>query len=69
MELSQQALDEFKQIYLAESGEAITDAEAREMGTRLLRVFRIFLDVSDAEQETGHDSGESPTDLSTVRTS
>ena len=47
MQLTQEALDEFKAIYQSEFGEDITDAQAREMGTRLLRVFRVLLDVSD----------------------
>lgn len=37
--LSCEALDEFKRIYKSEFGEDLTDAEAQEMGLRLLRVF------------------------------
>ena len=35
MQLTQEALNEFKAIYKAEFGEEISDAEALEMGTRL----------------------------------
>ena len=46
MQLTQEAIDEFKAIYKSEFKEQISDDEAREMGTRLLRVFRVLLDVS-----------------------
>lgn len=46
MQLTQEAIDEFKAIYKTEFGEDISDAQAREMGTRLLRVFHILLEVS-----------------------
>jgi hypothetical protein len=40
--LSREALDEFKRIYQAEFGETLTDAEAQEMGLRVLRVFDLL---------------------------
>jgi hypothetical protein len=40
--LSREALEEFKRIYQSEFGEALTDAEAQEMGLRLLRVFDLL---------------------------
>jgi hypothetical protein len=40
--LSREALEEFKGIYQSEFGEALTDAEAQEMGLRLLRVFDLL---------------------------
>ena len=47
MQLTQEAIDEFKVIYKKQFGEDISDAEALEMGTRLLRVFRVLLEVRD----------------------
>ena len=49
MQLTQEALNEFKAIYKAEFGEEISDAEALEMGTRLLRVFHVLLEVGNEE--------------------
>jgi hypothetical protein len=40
--LSREAIDEFKRIYESEFGEALTDAEAQEMGLRVLRVFDLL---------------------------
>ena len=51
MQLTQEAIDEFKTIYKKEFGEDISDGEAREMGTRLLRVFRVLLEVSHEPPE------------------
>ena len=45
MQLSQQAINEFKAIYKKEYGEEISDAQARDMGTRLLRVFMVMFEV------------------------
>jgi len=47
MLLTQEALNEFKAIYQRQFGEEISDDQAREMGSRLLRVFRVLLDMSD----------------------
>lgn len=44
MQLSQEAIEEFKAIYKREYGREISDAEAREKGARLLRVFMILLE-------------------------
>ncbi len=41
-QLSREALDEFKAAYQQEFGEAISDAEAREMAVRLLRFFGVL---------------------------
>jgi hypothetical protein len=50
--LSRDALEEFKRIYQAEFGEALTDAEAQVMGLRLLRVFDLLNQRSlDGESE------------------
>ena len=42
MQLSQEALDEFKEIYKKEFGKEISDADAREMGSRVLRIFKLL---------------------------
>lgn len=39
--LSREAIEEFKQIYKEECGKTISDAEALEMGLKLLRLFEI----------------------------
>ena len=53
MQLSQKAIDEFKEIYREEYGKEISDAEARDMGTRLLRILEVIQDVcgQDLSQE------------------
>ncbi len=43
MQLSQSDLEEFKQIYKAETGLEITDAEAVELGNRLLGLVKFVL--------------------------
>jgi len=43
MQLSQQDLDEFKQIYKAEFGEDITDRQALDMGLNLVNLFTAML--------------------------
>ena len=53
MQLSQEDIDEFKAIYKREYGEDISDAEARDMGTRLLRVLKVILDVCGQEVPKG----------------
>lgn len=42
-QLSQEAIEEFKAIYRDEFGENLTDSEAKEMASRLLRLFYILL--------------------------
>jgi hypothetical protein len=41
-QLSQASLDEFKAIYRAEFGPEISDDEAQEMGSRLLRLLLLL---------------------------
>lgn len=41
-QLSREAIDEFKAIYQAEFGAVLSDDEAREIATRLLRFFGIL---------------------------
>jgi hypothetical protein len=45
-QLSQEAIDRFKEIYLEEFGEAISDDQAQEMGLRLLRIFWLLSDLT-----------------------
>jgi hypothetical protein len=41
-QISRQAIEEFKAIYLEEFGQTITDDDAQEMGVRLLQLFAIL---------------------------
>lgn len=45
MPLSQKSIDEYKKIYK----EDITDAEAREQGERLVRFFKILIEIDERE--------------------
>lgn len=42
MALSEEGVKEFKYQYFKEFGEEISDAEAKEMGENLIRLFRII---------------------------
>lgn len=42
MSLSQKGIEDFKQAYLEEFHEEISDAEAKEMGENLIELFRII---------------------------
>lgn len=53
-QLSQQAIDSFKEIYLQEFGEEISDDMAQEMGLRLLRVFDLLSRPAPPTNERGH---------------
>ena len=46
MQLSPQAIQDFKRIYKEEYGQDISDDQAREMGMRLVRVFMVILKVN-----------------------
>ena len=50
MQLTQADIDEFKAIYRKEYGVDISDAEALEMGTRLLRAVKVVVDVCGQER-------------------
>ena len=63
MQLTQEAIDEFKAIYKKEFGEDISDAEALEMGTRLLRVFHILLEVGNEGTENKPQNNQLPDQL------
>jgi hypothetical protein len=43
-QLSQNATEKFKAIYLKEFGQNISDAEAKEMGIRLLNLLKLILE-------------------------
>jgi len=58
MQLSQEAIEEFKTIYQEEFGEIISDAEAQEMGLRLLRFVQII--TRPLPVDSSHLSGNSP---------
>ena len=53
MQLTQEDLEEFKALYKDEYGVDISDAEALEMGTRLLRVVKVIVDVGGQERTQG----------------
>jgi len=42
MQLSKEAIEEFKQIYKAEFGEEISDQEATEKAIRLINLIRVI---------------------------
>lgn len=42
MQINREAIEEFKKIYEEEFGETISDAEALEMGQRLISLFEII---------------------------
>lgn len=42
MQLSKQAINEYRQIHKEVFGKAITEADANEVGLRLLNVFKII---------------------------
>jgi hypothetical protein len=42
MSLSQKAIEDFKQAYLEEFNEEISDAQAKELGENLVALFRII---------------------------
>jgi len=48
--LDQEAVNEFKKIYKAEYGEAISDDDARERGEHLIRFTRLILSGSKPQK-------------------
>jgi hypothetical protein len=48
-QLSRQAIDEFKTIYLEEFGRNLSDDEVKEIAVRLLRFFGILVHQSPGE--------------------
>ncbi len=53
MQLTPQAVQEFKEIYQEEYGQEVSDAEARDMGTRLLRVLKVLQEISANDAPDG----------------
>lgn len=51
--ITSEDIEEFKAIYRQEYGIDISDAEALEMGTRLLRVVKVVVDVGGQERTPG----------------
>ena len=56
MPLQQNDIDELKEIYLKESGETLSNAEACAMGIRLVNLFRLLLGVSNATDDKDQSS-------------
>lgn len=52
--LSREAIEEFKKIYQEEFGRIITDAEALEMGQRLVNLFQILYRPLPDESNKGY---------------
>jgi hypothetical protein len=50
-QLSRQAIDEFKAIYLEEFGKSLSDDEVQEIAIRLLRFFGILVRSAPDESE------------------
>lgn len=51
MEITTEALEEFKEIYRKEFKENISDEEALEMAQRVLRLFMLINKYSSSEQK------------------
>lgn len=49
MSLSQKSIDRYKKIYKKVYKEDVTDAEAREQGERLVRFFKILIEIDERE--------------------
>lgn len=45
MQLSREAIEEFKQIYKEEFGEEISDQEAYEQGSRLINLYKTLWQI------------------------
>lgn len=45
MQLSKEAIEEFKQIYKEEFGEEISDQETQEQGSRLIALFKTLWQI------------------------
>jgi len=56
MSLSQKAIEEFKQAYLDEFKEELSDAQAQEIGERLIALFRII--CRPIPEETKHEQSD-----------
>ncbi len=52
MKLSQEAIEEFKAIYKEEFGVLLTNAEAEEMGLRVLSLFQIISAPLPSEKDS-----------------
>ena len=49
MLLNQNDIDEFRKIYSKDSGESITDDEAREMAARLITLYEVLAEPLSSE--------------------
>ena len=52
MLLNQHDINEFREIYVKDSGESITDAEVREMATRITRLYELLAEPLPSETAT-----------------
>jgi hypothetical protein len=62
MQLSKEAIQELQQIYREECGETLADAEAQEMGQRLLALFQMLARPLPAHSHHMHNHPPSPLD-------
>jgi len=51
MELSKKAIEEYKEIYQREYGKTLTDQEAYEQASNLLRLFKVIYRSLPSEKE------------------
>ncbi len=63
MEIDKESLEEFKKIYKEEFGEELTDAEAREMAQRVLRLYELLAGIPPE----GGESAEPPSSPEPLR--
>jgi hypothetical protein len=60
MKLSEEAIEEFRDIYYREYGKKISDEEAQEMGQNLLSLFKIiYRPIPEDENEENESLSES----------
>jgi len=65
MQLSREAIEEYREIYRKEYGEEVSYAEAEEQGTRLIRLFQILLEAhwKEMDEEIRREQSWRPTSL------
>lgn len=59
MELSKQAIEEFKEIYYKEFGEKLSDEKARRIGEGLLELFSVVYPFEVLQQTEGQSKRKS----------
>jgi len=53
MQLSKEAIEEYKKIYKEVEGKEISDEEAREQGTRLINLIKLVYKPDNNKQKNG----------------